>query len=527
MFANTISNEQELRPSPPWSANLLRVFPPAASRAFPGLTANVGPKFPAQPPARCPGGFFMVEKALPMTAALVLYDNYTRSMRRFEPLDPAGPVGLYTCGPTVYDYQHIGNFRTFLFEDVLKRVLRWNGHEVRHVMNITDVGHLTSDADTGEDKMEKGARRTGKTAWQIAQLYTDDFVENLARLNIEAATVLCRATDHIAGQIDFIVDIERNGYAYSTADGVYFDTSKQKDYGHLARLSLEGQEAGKRIDVADKRNPTDFALWKFSTPGERRQMEWDSPWGRGFPGWHIECSAMAQKYLGNYFDIHCGGEDHIPVHHTNEIAQTQARVGTRLANFWLHGYFLLMDDTKMAKSAGEFLRVQSLIERGYDPLVYRYLCLTAHYRTQMSFSWDSMDASTTALDRMRQGVHALRDLPEVAPSSEYLERFTAQINDDLNLPRALAVAWEVLRGELPPDVKRATLLHFDAVLGLSLAAWAPRDDVAPPEIAALAEGRLAARKAKAWAEADRLRAELAGAGWEMEDRPDGYRLKRR
>ena len=381
-----------------------------------------------------------------MSAPLALYDNFTRTLRPFTPLVPGAPVGLYTCGPTVYDYQHIGNFRTFLFEDVLKRVLRWNGHEVRHVMNITDVGHLTSDADTGEDKMEKGARRTGKSAWEIAQLYIDDFLENLARLNIEDATILCKATDHIAEQIAFIQDIEANGFAYVTSDGVYFDTAKQPDYGYLARLDIHGQEAGKRIEVGEKRNPTDFALWKISPAGEQRQMEWDSPWGRGFPGWHIECSAMAQKYLGDYFDIHCGGEDHIPVHHTNEIAQMQARVGTRLANYWMHGYFLLLNGSKMAKSAGEFLRVQSLLERGYDPLVYRYLCLTAHYRTQMSFSWEAMDAAATALDRLRNGVRALPAQAGIAPDADAMARFTAQINDDLNVPRGLAVAWDVLRG---------------------------------------------------------------------------------
>ncbi|MFO1317098.1 MAG: cysteine--tRNA ligase [Burkholderiales bacterium] len=462
-----------------------------------------------------------------MPAPLSLYDNYTRTLRRFEPLDPTGPVGVYTCGPTVYDYQHIGNFRTFLFEDILKRVLRWNGYAVRHVMNVTDVGHLTSDADTGEDKMEKGARRTGKTAWEIAQLYTDDFVENLARLHIEGATVLCRATDHIREQVEFIADLERNGYTYTTSDGVYFDTSKQPDYGHLARLDVHGLDAGRRVDVGEKRRPTDFALWKFSPPGERRQMEWDSPWGKGFPGWHIECSAMAQKYLGDYFDIHCGGEDHIPVHHTNEIAQTEARVGTRLANFWMHGYFLLLDNAKMAKSAGEFLRVQSLLERGYDPLVYRYLCLTAHYRTQMSFSWDAMDAAATALDRMRNGVYALRgELPAPADPGS-VERFTDELNDDLNVPRALAVAWDVLRGDLPAPVKRATLVKFDDVLGLGLADWAPREVTVPPEIRALADARAAARRAKQWAEADRLRAELGAAGWDMEDQPDGYRLKPR
>ena len=462
-----------------------------------------------------------------MPAPLSLYDNYARTLRRFEPLDPAGPVGLYTCGPTVYDFQHIGNFRTFLFEDILKRVLRWNGYAVRHVMNVTDVGHLTSDADTGEDKMEKGARRTGKTAWEIAQLYTDDFVENLARLNIEDATVLCRATDHIREQVEFIADLERNGYTYTTSDGVYFDTGRQPDYGHLARLDVHGLEAGRRVDVGEKRRPTDFALWKFSPPGQQRQMEWESPWGKGFPGWHIECSAMAQKYLGDWFDIHCGGEDHIPVHHTNEIAQTQARVGTRLANFWLHGYFLLLDNAKMAKSAGEFLRVQSLTERGYDPLVYRYLCLTAHYRTQMSFSWDAMDAAATALDRMRNGVYALRAEPPAAADAASIDRFTDEVNDDLNVPRALAVAWDVLRGDLSGAVKRATLVRFDDVLGLGLAAWVPREVVVPPEVRALADARAAARRAKQWAEADRLRADLAAAGWDMEDQPDGYRLKPR
>jgi cysteinyl-tRNA synthetase len=462
-----------------------------------------------------------------MPNPLTLYDNYTRELRPFAPLRADGEVGLYTCGPTVYDYQHIGNFRTFLFEDVLKRVLAWNGHRVKHVMNVTDVGHLVSDADEGEDKMEKGSRRTGKSAWEIARLYTDAFLADMERLNIGAPTVLCRATDHIREQIEFIADIERNGYAYRTSDGVYFDTAKQRDYGHLARLDVKGLEAGRRVDLGEKRHATDFALWKFSPPGETRQMEWDSPWGKGFPGWHIECSAMAQKYLGDYFDIHCGGEDHIPVHHTNEIAQTEARVGTRLANFWMHGYFLLTNDAKMAKSAGEFLRVDALVERGYDPLAFRYLCLTGHYRGQLNFTWDAQDAAAVALDRMRHGVHALRDAGTAAPDPALTERFTNEINDDLNLPRALAVAWEALRGDLPPAVKRATLVAFDRVFGLGLAAWAPKVEAVPDDVRALAEARAAARRAKNWAEADRLRGRLAAAGWEMEDRADGYALKRR
>jgi len=462
-----------------------------------------------------------------MPRALTFYDNYTRSLRPFVPLNPGGDVGLYACGPTVYDYQHIGNFRTFMFVDTLRRVLEWNGYSVRHVMNVTDVGHLTSDADTGEDKMEKGSRRTGKTAWEIARLYTDAFLVDMKRLDIESPTVLSRATDHIPEQIAFIADIEKNGYAYRTSDGVYFDTAKQKDYGHLARLDVKGLEAGKRVDLGEKRHATDFALWKFSPPGERRQMEWDSPWGKGFPGWHIECSAMAQKYLGDFFDIHCGGEDHIPVHHTNEIAQTEARVGTRLANFWMHGYFLLQNDAKMAKSAGEFLRVDSLIERGYDPLAYRYLCLTAHYRGQLNFTWDALDSAAIALDRMRNGLYELRDAGAAEPDSAMIERFGNDINDDLNVPRALALAWETLRGNLPPAVKRATLLVFDRVFGLSLAAWEPKVDIVPEAVRALAEARSAARKSKNWAEADRLRGEIAASGWEMEDRADGYGLKRR
>jgi cysteinyl-tRNA synthetase len=459
-----------------------------------------------------------------MAPALTFYDNYTRSLRRFEPLR-SGPVGLYTCGPTVYNYQHIGNFRTFLFEDLLRRVLEWNGYAVRHVMNITDVGHLTSDADTGEDKMVAGARRTGKTAWEIAALYTASFLEDMRALNIEDPTLYCRATDHIAEQIDFIADIEANGYTYRTSDGIYFDTSKQPDYGFLARLDKAGLEAGKRVELGEKKHITDFALWKFSPPGEQRQMEWASPWGTGFPGWHIECSAMAQKYLGDFFDIHCGGEDHIPVHHTNEIAQTEARVGTRLANFWMHGYFLLDNDAKMAKSAGEFLRLKALTDRGYDPLAYRYLCLTAHYRSQLNFTWDALDAAATALERLRSGFYAAPNGGAV--DAQFVERFTAEVNDDLNLPRALALAWEVLRGELPAAVRKATLLAFDRVFGLGLAAWRPKEEVIPEAVRALAEARAAARDARDWPAADRLRAELHALGWEMEDRPAGYALKRR
>jgi len=317
---------------------------------------------------------------------LRLYDTYTRSLRDFQPLQ-APAVGLYSCGPTVYDYAHLGNLRTYIFVDLLRRALLFDGYAVKHVMNITDVGHLVSDADTGEDKMETGQRRTGQSAWDIAEQYTQAFQDDLERLNVLEPTIWCRATDHIADQIALIERIAARGFAYRTSDGLYFDTSRLPDYGHLARLDVAGLQAGARVDAGEKRNVTDFALWKFSPADRQRYMEWDSPWGKGFPGWHIECSAMSAKYLGPFFDIHCGGEDHISVHHTNEIAQTQACYGTRLANFWLHGYFLQMDEARMSKSAGGFVRLQTLLDRGYDPLTYRFFCLSAHYRARLSFAW--------------------------------------------------------------------------------------------------------------------------------------------
>jgi cysteinyl-tRNA synthetase len=432
-------------------------------------------------------------------------------------------VDLYACGLTVYDYAHLGNLRTYLFEDVLRRALEYNGYQVRHVQNITDVGHLVSDADTGEDKMEKGSRRTGKSAWEIAELYTSIFKDDLRRLNILEPTIWCKATDHIQQQVDFIQCLEEKGFIYQTADGVYFDTTRLPSYGYLARLDVEGLQAGARIEQGDKRHPTDFALWKFSPRDQQRQMEWDSPWGIGFPGWHIECSAMAAYYLGSYFDIHCGGEDHIPVHHTNEIAQTEACHGTRLANFWLHGYFLTQDDARMAKSAGGFLRLQTLLDRGYDPLAYRYYCLNAHYRTRLNFTWEGMDAATTSLGRLRAVVRQGDD--GGAAEAAAVEQFVGHVNDDLNMPRALAVAWEVVRGDLPPAVKRATLLDFDRVFGLGLADWRPPEAVIPAEVQALVAQRDLARREKRWADADRLRQEITAAGFELRDTPQGAEVK--
>ncbi len=455
---------------------------------------------------------------------LHLFDTYTRSLREFQPLHPP-EVGLYTCGLTVYDYAHIGNLRTYIFEDLLRRVLVFNGYQVKHVMNITDVGHLVSDADTGEDKMEKGSRRTGQSAWELARFYTDAFRQDLKRLNILEAHVLCRATDHIPEQISLIQCIEAKGYTYRTSDGIYFDTSRLPDYGALARLDIEGLQAGARVEIGEKRRPTDFALWKFSPPDQKRQMEWDSPWGVGFPGWHIECSAMAAKYLGPFFDIHCGGEDHIPVHHPNEIAQAQACYGTRLANFWLHGYFWQMGGARMAKSAGGFLRLQDLTDRGYDPLAYRFFCLNASYRARLSFDWDSLDQAAAALDRLRKSAYSWGEAGKA--DQAYLDQFTECINDDLNLPRALALTWELARSDLSPAVKKATLLAFDQVLGLGLETWAPKEEEVPPEIEALVQQRQAARREKRWQAADALRNQILAAGFTVEDTPTGPQLHKK
>jgi cysteinyl-tRNA synthetase len=452
---------------------------------------------------------------------LRLYDTYTRALREFVPLHPP-TVSLYACGPTVYNYAHLGNLRTYIFEDILRRVLAYHGYLVKHVMNITDVGHLTSDADTGEDKMEVGSRQTGKTAWEIAELYTTAFQNDLVNLNILAPTVWCKATDHIEEQIAFIACIEANGYTYQTADGIYFDTSLLENYGHLARLDIEGLKFGARVDVAEKRNPTDFALWKFSPPGAQRQMEWDSPWGIGFPGWHIECSTMAVMYLGEYIDIHCGGEDHIPVHHTNEIAQVQACYNTTLANYWLHGYFLQLNDARMSKSAGEFLRLQTIVDEGYDPLAYRYYCLSAHYRSKLNFSWEGMDGAAKGLNRLRTSYYQWGEVGSV--NEKFLKKFLAQVNDDLNMPRAMAVTWELVRSNLSLPMKKATLNEFDTILGLGLEAWSPVNETIPQEVWDLAQKRQQARLEKRWQDADAMREQIAAAGYDVQDTPEGPRL---
>ena len=458
---------------------------------------------------------------------LQLYDSYRRRLCQFEPLQ-GDQVRMYACGPTVYDYAHIGNLRTYIFEDILRRTLEFCGYRVKHVINITDVGHLTSDADTGEDKVEQGARRSGQSAWDIADKYTRAFQDDFQQLNLLAPAIWCRATQHIAEQIKDIEEIERRGFTYVTSDGVYFDTSKLESYGHLARLDRDGLEAGARVDIGEKKHATDFALWKFSREDRARQMEWDSPWGRGFPGWHIECSAMAVKYLGQKFDIHCGGKDHIPVHHCNEIAQAEVCYGSTLANFWLHGYFLETggetESSKMSKSAGEFLRLQRLIELGYDPLSYRYLCLTAHYRSDLKFTWESLDGAVTALERLRTLAHTWGE-PGRADAAT-VTAFSEEIYRDLNTARALAIVWGMAKSDLAPGVKKATLLHFDQVLGLRLGQWQPTVVTIPDEVRVLVQRRAEARTNQDWDEADRLRDAIHAHGFEIDDSDGGSEVRR-
>jgi len=465
---------------------------------------------------------------------LKLYNTATRSKDVFETIEP-GKVGLYTCGPTVYNYAHIGNLRTYVFEDVLKRVLLACGYEVNHVMNVTDVGHLVSDADEGEDKMALGAQREGKTVKEIADFYWQAFRSDLERLHIIEPTTWCRATDHIDEQIDQVKVLEDKGFTYRVDDGIYFDTSKLGDYGKLARQDLSALKAGARVEMGDKRNPTDFSLWKFSPADRKRLMEWDSPWGVGFPGWHIECSSMAMKYLGERLDIHCGGIDHIAVHHTNEIAQAEAAMGHEWCNWWLHGEFLVLpkadddDDEedafkKMAKS-GEFLKLDLLVERGYDPLAFRYLCFTGHWRQQLVFTWEALDGAASALGKLKRAVLDLRTQygGSERPVESYLAEFNDAVTDDLNMPRALAAMWGVLKdAEASAGEICATLLAMDAVLGFGFATMqAEQLAISEADIQALLDERTAARAAKDYARSDAIRDELADKGIEIMDSPTG------
>ncbi len=460
---------------------------------------------------------------------LLLYNTLTRQKEEFVPVRP-GEVGMYTCGPTVYNFAHIGNLRTYIFEDLLKRVLVFNKYKVRHVMNITDVGHLTGDRDMGEDKMESGSRREGKTAWEIAEFYTQAFKRDIAHLNILEPDIWCKATDSIPEQIDLIRILEQKGFTYKTADGIYFDTAKFPAYGQLSSQNLEALQEGARVEKnPEKRHATDFALWKFSPAGAKRQMEWNSPWGTGFPGWHIECSAMSMKFLGEQLDIHCGGIDHVDIHHTNEMAQSEAATGRKFFNFWMHGAFLnIQGGKRMAKSEENFLTLENaLIKRGIPPLAYRFASFLTHYRKPMEYSDESIQAAKNGLEHLCNQVREVargagaRDAGNV--DSGFREKFREALNDDLNLPRAMAVIQEMLKSDLPRAEKHATIMDFDRVLGLSLDRVDKPEEV-PPEVQKLVEARRAAREAKNWAESDRLRDEIQGFGFTVKDTREGIKL---
>ncbi len=495
--------------------------------------------------------------------ALQLYNSFTKTVEPFRPLK-GRTVRMYTCGPTVYDYAHIGNLRTYLFEDVLKRVLIANGYRVRHVMNITDVGHLTGDVDEGEDKMELAAAKQRKSARQLAAFYTRAFLKDLSRLNVLPADELPRATAYIPEQIALVRRLERRGYAYVTSDGVYFDTSKLASYGSAfaknfsPSTAVEGEREGvthARITVnPEKRSPHDFALWKRTPPGVKRQMEWDSPWGRGFPGWHLECSAMGHALLRQPFDIHCGGIDHIPIHHTNEIAQSEAAYGKPLAAFWLHGAFLTVEGKRMGKSEGNLVTVDEVIRRGSDPLAYRYLVLGAHYRSPLNFTWESLAGAQSALDKLREICRALPTPPRtpspreggkqrISPppvwrgsergwpamskeAREVAERLRAAFNDDLDTPKALAVVWEAVRQQGSAAELSMIIAYADQAFGLDLAAYLGKPLRIPAAVRKLVAAREDARLRKDWARADVLRAQVGALGWSVEDTKGGPMVKR-
>lgn len=463
---------------------------------------------------------------------LKLYNTASRKKEIFTTRVPS-QVSMYCCGPTVYNYAHIGNLRTYIFEDLLRRTLEYAGYQVKHAVNITDVGHLTSDADTGEDKLEKGAAREGRSVWDIAQTYTEEFWKDWKLLNLKEPHIWPKATDHIAEQIHLVQDLEKKGHTYLTSDGVYFDTSTFPRYGNFAHLDIANLEAGKRIALSDeKRNPTDFALWKFSPKDHKRAMEWESPWGVGFPGWHVECSAMALKHLGETLDIHCGGTDHIRVHHTNEIAQSECHTGKEFATFWIHGGWLLEEKeegkgSKMSKSSGEFVRLQTLIEQNFDPMDYRFFCMSSHYRNYLSFSWKNLEAARNGRQNLLQKLKPYLEVQgkiESATALGWQSKFWDSVSDDLNIPMALGVLNTMLKDpDLLPTEKGALIANFDTVLGLkfsdALEQNIPQDDHA--ELKLLIQERQQARLNKDFARADQIRKIFEDKGLVLKDSPQG------
>ena len=453
-------------------------------------------------------------------------NTLTRKKDLFKPIDKK-EVRIYSCGPTVYKDATIGNMRTSIFQDVLRRVLCYNGYKIKHVMNITDVGHLVSDGDEGEDKMIKSAREEHKSPKEIAEYYTKLFFDDLKLLNIETPEIVCKATDHIKDMLEYVETLVEKGYAYETSTAIYFDVSKLDKYPILSNLNLEDQKAGARVEVdPEKRNPYDFALW-IKAP-EKHLMKWDSPWGPSYPGWHIECSAMGQKYLGEQFDIHTGGIDLIPTHHENEIAQSKGYCGKIPANYWLHGEYLLIDGGKMSKSLGNVYLVKDIIDRGYNPLSFKLFSYSSHYRNKLNFTWEAMTAADKSLERLKNGykLHLNgTDNIEDEVVNEYEERFHRAINDDLNMPLSMGVVWEVIRYNKKSPKLANLLLKFDEVMGLKIDDENAKQEDIPEEILKLMEERKIARDNKNWKESDRLRDLIKSKGYEIKDTKDGMEVK--
>lgn len=460
---------------------------------------------------------------------LKLFNTLTRKKELFTPLNE-NLVTMYNCGPTVYDYAHLGNLRGYVNANLLRRVLEHKGYEVKQIINITDVGHLTDDGDDGDDKIEKGALREKKTVEEIIEFYTNEFLRDLTDLIINTKEIFMfpRASQHIEEQIALIKALESKGYTYKTSDGIYFDTSKFPEYGDLARLDIEGLRSGARVESnPEKRNVTDFALWKFSSAGEKRAQEWDSPWGTGFPGWHIECSAMAMRYLGETLDIHTGGVDHIPVHHTNEIAQSVCATGKPFSRFWLHHEFVNVKDGKMAKSEGNFIRLQSLREKGFRPVDYRYLLLLAHYRSPITFSFESLEAASRALSRLVHIYAELENDDKSEVNKAYSEKFFEFMNDDLNSPAAIATMWNMLKDDSVEDSQKyATLELFDSILGLGLKRLSEDLFDIPEDVLKLARQREREKKIKNYERADEIRDKISELGFTIKDTKEGFEIER-
>lgn len=459
---------------------------------------------------------------------IYFYNTLTKKKELFKPIDEK-EVRIYSCGPTVYKNATIGNMRTNLFQDVLRRVLRYNGYTLKHAMNITDVGHLVSDGDEGEDKMLKSAREEKKSPLEIANYYTELFFQDLKSLNIETPEIVCKATDHIADMLAYVQKLLEKGYAYETSTTIYFDVAKLDQYPILSNVNLDEQKAGARVDIdPEKKNPYDFALW-IKAP-ENHLMKWDSPWGPSYPGWHIECSAMGQKYLGEQFDIHTGGIDLIPTHHENEIAQSKGACGKIPANFWMHGEYLLIDGGKMSKSLGNVYLIQDLIQRGYDPLVYRLFSYSCHYKNKLNYTWEGIEAASKSLERLKNGyqLHLTgKDEVEDKTIEELEERFHKAINDDLNMPLAMGVVWEVVKQEKKSPKFAKLLAKFDTVLGLKIEEpMEQQKEEIPEEILALVEQRKQARENKDWAKSDELRDLILEKGYQVKDTKEGMEIKK-